>query len=224
MARTFPSGTQTAKVMTVALWQTPAACSYCLWVKDGSTSTSPRLWDRSPGTVFEEGLAFTTGRGSLDYSRRYGGSGSIATWQCSLAGVTFTSWYHLAVTHTGGVGTAAASCQLYVNGQPVTTTLLTSNAGALTRDASEIVIGNRRNNDRGAGGSIAYLSAHDGVLTRAEIEMHMRTGFTPRGLIGWWPLFGEATEPDWSGNQRNGTVTGTTVTSGPPVRPYSLPR
>lgn len=47
----------------------------------------------------------------------------------------------------------------------------------------------------------------------------------PGTIAGWWPLDGlSSPEQDYSGNVSNGTVTGTTLASGPPTMPITTPR
>lgn len=117
-------------------------------------------------------------------------------------------WTHLAVTDKGD-GTASNNLMYKNAGTPDITTA----CPAPTANAKPVLIGER---DDALGGNcrIAWVGVHNVILTQGEIAEAMLCGFTMRGLIGCWPLFGDATEADLSGNLFNGTVTPTSTDTG----------
>ena len=69
-----------------------------------------------------------------------------------------------------------------------------------------------------ANGLIAYGTIFASVLTVVEMAELMWKPASLGGAQGYWPLWGDSTEIDLSGNGRTGTVTGSaTSTDGPPV-------
>lgn len=98
----------------------------------------------------------------------------------------------------------------------------TGGSGAFNSDASrQLLIANRDAPTPNAAfpGRIAIVSLLNVKLTLAEIQMWQ---FTPRvlpNMIGMWVLGynGTSTQPDYSGNANNGTVTGATVSDHVPI-------
>ena len=79
-------------------------------------------------------------------------------------------------------------------------------------------IGSRSDATRFWDGGLAHLAVWNIALSAVEIEMHRR-GLLPRlnSLVGYWGLFGTVSpEPDWSGNNNHGTLTGTARIDHPP--------
>jgi hypothetical protein len=139
----------------------------------------------------------------------------------ATAGMAMTAWNHIAWTNDGVVGTSG---NFYGNGQSVTTNIDITSSGALSTTSSAFVIGN---NTTGAspGGTIAYVSLYNVVLTQSEVREAMTYGYTPRGLIGYWPVWGtDSPEPDYSGLGRVGSITAGAAVAGPPVAWPLLPQ
>jgi hypothetical protein len=75
-------------------------------------------------------------------------------------------------------------------------------------------------------GSIAEVTVWLDVDNVAAIVAALAVGASPSDLeglsghdhIGYWPLLGESSEPDYTPNDHAGTVHGTTVVDHPPVR------
>lgn len=124
-------------------------------------------------------------------------------------------WTHVAASDTANG--AANSCKLYKNAG--TPDLLTAcNLADPVGNTKPVLIG-ERDDARGGNCAIGWVGIHNVILTQEEISEAMLHGFTSRGLVDCWALFGDVTEADLSGNARNGAVTGTTVVAGPPVLP-----
>lgn len=136
---------------------------------------------------------------------------------------TMANWQHYAFTYDGA--NATNNPVLYVDAVSQTVTGSGTTGGAIGNPTAAIFIGAASYDWNQQKGTIGYAGIHNVVLTAAEIAQAKQFGFTPRGLVGFWPLLGDATpEPDFSGLKRNGTVTGTTVAPGPPVFPSLMPR
>ena len=68
-------------------------------------------------------------------------------------------------------------------------------------------------------GKMSYVRYYTRYLTLVELtEEFYRPGIIPANLVGFWPLWGDSTEIDLSGNGNTGTVSGSTANSaGPPI-------
>lgn len=91
--------------------------------------------------------------------------------------------------------------------------------GSVNTDATyNLLIGNRDNGTRTFDGRIADVRIFNIVLSLSELLAVQRGLIVrPEKMIGWWPLFGEQSpEPDWSGNNNHGTVTGAIRADHPP--------
>ena len=208
MARSFTGGTD--RVVTSSL-TIPSAISITWWCKNpGSFGI---IWDFQINFL----RTYHNGSGQMIFDRNFAGGsvGSTAT-----HGLTIANLNHMAWTHDG----TSAVPTFYGNGTPVTGGAW-SPSGAVTTTSCTFGIGNKTDGTQSSGAThISYVCLHNVVLTQSEVVEAMRYGFTPRGLIGFWPLWGDSTEPDLSGAQHNGTVTGTAVVSGPPVGWPVLPQ
>jgi len=208
LARSFTGGTD--RVVTPSL-NLPATISILWWCKNpGSFGI---IWDFQISFL----RTYHNGSGSIIFDRNFAG-GSVGS--AATHGLTLANLNHMAWTHDG----TSAVPTFYGNGTPVAGGAW-SPSGAVTTTSCTFGIGNKTDGTQSSGAShISYVALHNVVLTQAEILEAMRYGFTPRGLIGFWPLFGvDSPEPDYSGRKLNGTVTGTSVVPGPPVAWPLLP-
>lgn len=117
-------------------------------------------------------------------------------------------------------GTWTASTEttnIFVNGVSEDTTT-TANIDSLTT-TSTLRIGETSSGATDAAMLAAYGRIHSAVLTTQEIaEGQWHPDWVITSLQGFWPLWGDATEIDLSGNGFTGTVSNaTTSTDGPPV-------
>jgi hypothetical protein len=144
---------------------------------------------------------------------------SVVVWQAGGIGVVSLqatnlnfrdgNWHHVAITYQNG------SQQLYADGVLVGTSAY---PGPLPLNAASVVIGGIE----GFGpyhhrwvGDIDEVSIYNRVLDCAEIAAIFNGGpgqCNSAGLIGHWPLDGNA--DDTSGNGHNGTISGATPTTG----------
>lgn len=106
--------------------------------------------------------------------------------------IQLNTWYHVAATYNG-----AASAQLFVNGQPVPTTLATGAGfdpltGPLQDNASEpFVIGENADRTRAFSGRIDEVRLWNRALAPAEIASRWNAilAGSENGLLGYWPVF-----------------------------------
>lgn len=209
MARTFTSST-TDSVITSA-FSIPSAFSIYYWQKNVDTNVLSwgfandvlRSWFSGP---------------VIGLSRVFASSGYVSS--TATPGVTLANWNHYCWTHDG----TTAGPVFYINGTPISLTSTWSAVGDADTSSKAFCMGNNPGGGAFAtGGSQAHYGFHNVVLTPGEVVAAMRFGFTPRGLLGAWPLLGGSPEVDISGLKKAGTVTGTTVVPGPPIVPSLIP-
>lgn len=133
---------------------------------------------------------------------------------------TFGTWYNVAVTWDGG--SANANVHIYKNGVELTYNVVDTQdgTGGIVSDVGKTFgLGNRQAGDRTFSGLIAYSHVYNRILTVGEINQVMEfPASITKGLVAFWPLWNGAVEPDYSGNQNNGTVTGALLSnSNPPI-------
>lgn len=213
MARTF--GANNTDVVTCATTPSMTTVATILyWFKGHSaTSTFPRVLDA--GARIDALVQASTG--NIRFERNW--TGAFAQWEVTAAnhGMTMADWNHVAWVYDGSLTTNDPTC--YVNGVAKTVTELTAPSGTIDNATATIKIGNRAAGDRSYGGTLAYVALCAVALTQGEVLHHMRMGMAVEGAIASLPLWGDTTEPDLSGSLRNGTVTGATVATGPPIAP-----
>lgn len=138
---------------------------------------------------------------------------------------TLNKWYLVAATYDEA---ATPSIRIYVGDLAAiaverTYGTATNGSGATGTDAANsLLIGNFSTNNLAWQGRIAVASYINRALTLQEI---ISWQFRPRvisGCLGLWQLGwnGVSTQPDYSGNANNGTVTGATVGDHVPLGPF----
>lgn len=202
MARGFNGSTD--QIVTASYNLTTAGTLFC-WmypISYGGGYVSPISHD-APGTVFQILLKST---GKLAYYPQGIDPGT--------ATLTLNAW-----SAVGYSQSAAAGATAFVNG-------VSDGSGAasgLSTGSAPMGFGFDPNSGgRNFNGWIADAAEWSVVLTAAEHQALAKGArpkdIRPTSLLGYWPLNGFASpEPDYSGNARNGTLTGTTNVSGPPL-------
>ncbi len=132
-------------------------------------------------------------------------------------GVSMSSWHNIVLTHDAT--STSNSPVVYVNGSSVTVSVGTAPSGAVATAQGNFTAGNKSDGTQPGGGSYAYASLHNVILTPAEALEAATYGYALRGRVLEWDLAGSSPEPDSSGNGFDGTVTGTTIVAGPSVSP-----
>lgn len=68
-------------------------------------------------------------------------------------------------------------------------------------------------------GLVGIVVTFDAVLSLGQIQQQQFHPHKIPSLVGFWDLYGTGTQPDYSGNGNNGTVTGATVADHVPLGP-----
>ena len=126
--------------------------------------------------------------------------------------ITLNTWQHWALRFT----TSSNKIDIVRNG-----TQLATLSGDPGTDAAptQLFVGAKSAGDSAFDGKLADFRWYEGVaLTDTEIDMARRGPLMrPDKLKVWWPLWGTTSpEPDWSGNNKHGTVTGAVRDDHPP--------
>src|SRR3990167_7616180 len=156
------------------------------------------------------GYIMRTGTGDL---LACGVSDSVAHVGCGgVTAVLDGAWYYVQTTWNATTEVLAA----IVNGTQENSG--TGAMGSLT-NAVAFTMGTDSASNNDLTGLEAYGSFHSAVLSAVELtEMRWHVCSIPTNLGGCWPLWGDSTEIDLSGNGNAGTVANaTTSTDGPPT-------
>ncbi len=181
---------------------------------DAGDGVNGRIIDKNGGGGGNNGWSFQlSGTSSTIQIYVNGGSGGNARIS-DTAAVSFGVWQHVAVWH------GPDGHQFYVDGVAAGNSATAMNSPVANN--SEVLIGARQNKQREFDGRMAHVQIFSAKLTAAEINSLMwHPGSVSQGLVGWWPILGTSTEPDWSTNGNNSSsISGTTVANGPPCGPW----
>jgi hypothetical protein len=128
------------------------------------------------------------------------------------------SWMHIAFSMVD-LNNLLEQPKIYTNGILRTGTQTSVASGTKITDVNDIVFGDWGAGTRVLNGSIAYMQVYNEGLSAEKIkEIMFYPGSITNVLVGFWPLWGDSTEIDLSGNGNVGTVTGAATSSdGPPV-------
>lgn len=141
------------------------------------------------------------------------------------APLTVNAWNFIAATGSNDV--SSNNCAIYTGN--LTTLAVERSYGtrvdraaatAFDDSAWPLYLGARNSASQSFAGRIGVQALFNRVLTLGEIQSWQ---FNPRmmaGCVGLWWLgdTGTGTQPDYSGNGNNGTVTGATASDNPPLR------
>ena len=222
MSRKFNGGTDviaigsggllnTVQPMTVALWMastggwggaiTPFVCKLSGW----------------GGAIGSWLFAWSAGN-TLWFSKDGGAGADLKKATSSIAALTSGSFNHLALTWNSAINTTAGVA-MYFNG--VEQPYINGSTGiTVVSDSSwSLNIGNNHHSNLAFSGYLAHVHVFRRVLSVNEIRALMYhpgmynsgsvSAIGTAGLIGYWPLGGlKSPEPDLSGNQFSGVVTG----------------
>lgn len=155
--------------------------------------------------------AGSSGFWDIRYTHEYStGSNEDHTYNTNYPNNT---WIHIAVVRD----TTAKNVKLYSGGSLFATFNYTNNPTS-TGASMYYRLGGRGSEILPFEGSIAYACLADVAWSIAEVNQAMNRGVSYRGLVAYHPLGYGDPEPDLSGNEHSGTVTGTTIDSdNPPV-------
>ncbi len=218
MARNFTTSTDKVSIVDNAALQITGSISIYMWVYLNAGSVYHSLISKcigNGGGTNENPYDLRTSNAAsptLNFIRNAPGIPTSST-RTSTFTLSAGAWTHIAIADKGD--STANNLKMYKNRDTVNT-LTASITG---EDIGQPVLIGERDDALGGNCRIAWVGLHNVVLTQEEIGEAMYRGFTMRGLVGCWPLFGDATEADLSGNKFNGTVTGTAIVEGPPITP-----
>lgn len=231
MARNFNGSSdkvQSTTNLTPINFTDTSPCTFATWFKTTNNGSSALallttwLFQGNGGNHLElnDSVANTLAFGVLDKfatNARFVRSNAIAS-------ISDGNWHHALATYDGSQSTAGM--QLYLDGSAITTNSITNTAptmtGITTLQAAHLT---NVAADEWFPGSLADCAIWNRNLTALEV-LALGKGFRPRqipnGLVHWWPFDGLASpEPDLSGGQRNGTLTGTAAIFGPPFELFT---
>lgn len=212
-------GNNQNKILSI---NTPFTAVFWLLQQKGGPSTQ-RLISRSPG-VSNGMMIGTADNQTLTFFCFY----STTSMNVSTAAGTYKTdrWNSIAFVQDGG--DIGRDLQVYLNLSIRAITSATSGIGnRLDNGGSDLNIG-RTGNGSNFVGLMAYVQIFNVMLSFLEItKATFYPGSIQRGLVGYWPLYGESNpEPDYSGNNNHGVLGSTTAKgySDPPVNGIFLPR
>lgn len=201
-------------------------CTILAWVypTDVTTGVSHSILERTPSDFSDyRGLQIATSgisafmrRGSPAYTGiEIGASGFMVANQWQFVGCQMDASGTVAANQKLFYGTllaAAAEVSSYDTQDP--------GSGATSQGSSEnTTIGNNNGSSYGSGfpGKIAWVGTWSRILTVGEIIAQQFRPHRTANCELLMHLFGTGTQPDLSGNGRNGTVTGATADSHVPL-------
>lgn len=189
------------------------------WVNPTSANAT-RRWAITVGAGTDYNLYFGFGNGSTNEIEwgfeNTSSSFPTATFTTGWAAAT---WHCMAGTYDG------STLRLFTKdpGGDLVEQATVSNSSTPRSPASpEMLIGNIHDgSNEDWDGRIANVFIIDGVaLSIGELRTLATLGRTRRSVTAFLPLFGNASpEPDYSGNERNGTITGATQADHAPTSP-----
>jgi len=146
----------------------------------------------------------TNGQLEADYGN--GGWFSVALTPANT--ITIGKWYYVTTTYKSGGGQA-----IYINGvaQPLTYSVGSATSTGTLASGSTGDIAYNQGNGGAFNGSIANVQIYNTALSASQIQQLYQEGISGlpisnAGLVGWWPLNGNAN--DYSGNGNNGAIHG----------------
>jgi hypothetical protein len=191
-------------VFTSATWinVTTVAATRVLYTKGGSGGKRFRLF----GGTSSGSMQLTVSQAT-----------TIGTAQSAASTVTTGAWQFLAATFDGSFVPRLYRAALGAPVTEVSYAVQTTGIGGISSDASQSMLfgGDASNSLPGTAAEALILPA---ALNAGQLTT-LAYGMLPRECRLYAPLYGVAsTEPDYSGNKNNGTLTGTAAGAHPPIR------
>ena len=145
-------------------------------------------------------------------------AGGSAQWLNQVkADMNDTDWHCLQGTVSAGAASKTVTA-FYLDG--VSSSTSSADGLGSGNDVNQVWIGLRTDSGSGFNGNLAYAQVCQAALTEAEFaQARWYPGTVTNNLKLYLPLFGNSTtEPDLSGNDKDGTATGSTESEeGPPI-------
>ena len=227
MSLLFDADTEQVAVGTMGSWNPNGSpLSAYGWFYPIGTAGNASLFGKNTGSPLFKSFTFNWRRGGGQTQFNLGRAVTDVTYNYSPHPWTLNAWNFFGVSYDDG-RSANNKVELYkgTSTSPPTLQTASSNAdgaGAFTDFSSlAMTLGNAFDGgDEDANGRLGNVTFVDSVaLTLNQFTKAWR-GIRPvQTLKGWWELGfnGTGTQPDWSGNAYNGTVTGATAAAHVPL-------
>ena len=188
-----------------------ATLTFCAWIYGNTFGEGSlgRIMNKDDGSGSGKIFIFDNANVTNGLTFNHGFSTSRGAWNKSNI-VSTGKWLHVAVTFDNSSDTNVPI--FYVNFTDVgTLTESINSSGTANNDNTQnLIFGSNVATTRSFDGLIAYIHYFNKILSVGEInQVGKFPGSIRRGLVGFWPLPGSSSnEPDLSGNQNTGVVTG----------------
>ncbi|MGI9489098.1 MAG: hypothetical protein ACR2RF_25075 [Geminicoccaceae bacterium] len=212
-------------------WDFPASTTQIFlsaWVRLETLSATNdyRFISKASGTAESQHRWMLGHTGTDEVRARLWTSGPAAVTTLVSTSAPFSGrtdeWLHVCLRYDDAL---TNEMELFVAGTSEAATAL-AGGSVSTGDGSDVWVGgNPGSSTSSPDGDLAHAVVISGVSFTDEEIAAMATGVSPLRFMRtgstelFMPVLGAATEPDYSGNGRNGTVTGTSVSDNPPVAP-----
>jgi len=216
MAREFGAGS-THRVVTSNSLNPAGSLSVCGWFQMGSGGAqNARIVSNRSNA--DGAVGYLIGPGSsadVDKIRfLIAVGGSFRTIKSTTA-FDDDAWHFFSAVYTAG---ATDQTDLYVDNMDTPEATSSGTWGTYNNASSNLTIGSNPDGtqDTAWPGVIANISVYDRALTAGERKQCKVKGWVRNNVLNM-PIIGASTEPDYSGNGYNGTVTGTSLADNPPI-------
>lgn len=203
-------------------------CTILAWIYPTSVTTpsTQAIIEKTPSDFSDYRGIQVDGTGLLAFIRR--GSPAFTGTEVAATGLLSINTWQMVGTVMDATSSTATDQKLFYGSLTSMIAEVPSyssqdaGSGATSQGSINTLIGNNGDGSFVSGfpGKIAWVATWNRILTLGEIQAQQ---FTPHVTAGC-QLFihcgfnGTGTQPDWSGNGRNGTVTGATTDSHIPLR------
>jgi len=186
---------------TQALQYPTGQLTYVVWFETSSVSTAQGIMSQSPGSSAAYVDLYFGSNGELRYELHPSGFTSGQFYSSALSANT---WYQAVMTFNGVTMTG------YLNG--VSQGSQNPGGSSIASDLNPLVLGNYGGY---LSGSLADVQVYNIALSASQVTSLYAEGIggapIQSGLVGWWPLNGNAN--DYSGNGNTGTPSSITYNS-----------
>lgn len=189
------------------------------WVcPTGAISSGSIIWDKSNAGFSVEKFLLWTGTGFL--RTELGRATSYAVAQANNLALANGVWSFVALTWDGSAAPKLYAGSLTVPVAEVGYSTSTAGSGAIQDDApNDVRIGKAAGFGSADSRSIAQVSQWNRILNLGEMTEQQFRRRNKSGCVLFADYWGTGTQPDWSGNGNNATVTGAAVAAHAPLGP-----
>lgn len=224
MSLYFSADTDLVNLGSSASLDNLSAATVAAWVNMDTISdaTEPRLYNKAGTQRFA--LVFNATQFGFEYSRSTTICRAKAAF-ANLPALDIAKWCFLAcVMNSAGVN---SDQQVFVGSLTSAVTEASAydlqGVGSGTHDdaGADALIGHNTAAGSSIDGFVAWMGIWNRALTLGELQAQQFHPHVTAGCVGFYHLgwTGTGTQPDWSGNENVGTVTGATVGNHVPLGP-----